>query len=44
MMKKETCACRIQSTDEIAYTLLQRGQCGFLMVQEDDEKEYIIVT
>ena len=41
-MKKEKCDCRIQSTDGIAYVLLQSGQCGFLMVQEDDENEYII--
>lgn len=43
MMKKEKCDCSIQSTDGVNYELLQSGECGFLMIPEDDEKaEYII--
>lgn len=41
-MEKEKCGCRIQSTDGVVYILLQSGICGFLMVQEDDVKEYVI--
>ena len=40
---KEKCDCRIQSTDGIIYELLKSGQCGFLMVKEDEGgSEYII--
>ena len=43
MMIKEISDCRIQSTDGVSYELLQSGLCGFLMIQDDDEKtEYII--
>lgn len=43
MMIKEISDCRIQSTDGVSYELLKNGQCGFLMIQKDDEKtEYII--
>ncbi len=41
-MMEEKCNCRIRSTDGVVYEILQRGQCGFLMVQQDDENDYII--
>lgn len=39
---EEKWSYRIQSTDGVAYRLLQSGRYGFLMVEENDDNQYII--